>query len=54
MEKALVGQLKAALTKPMQDGFRASFQQHVLPAFESACQSMFAQVDVLSAASQST
>ena len=44
LEGALQGQLRTALTKPMQDNFRASFQQLLLPAFEGACQSMFSQV----------
>jgi enhancer of mRNA-decapping protein 4 len=44
LEGALQGQLGTALTKPMQDNFRSSFQQLLLPAFEGACQSMFSQV----------
>ena len=44
LERALAAQLKLALAKPLQEGFRTSFQQQVLPAFEAACQNMFAQV----------
>ena len=44
MEKALAAQLKVALKQPLQDGFRTSFQQLLLPAFDAACQSLFSQV----------
>jgi len=44
LEGALQGQLRTALTKPMQDNFRTSFQELLLPSFEGACQSMFSQV----------
>lgn len=37
-------QLRAALAKPLQDSFRASFQGTIIPAFEGACQTMFSQV----------
>lgn len=44
IEKALSAQLTRALQKPLQEGFRNSFQQLVLPAFEAACQNLFSQV----------
>lgn len=46
VEKSLAAHLRPAMTKPLQDGFRSSFQQHVLPAFEAACRTMFTQVGV--------
>ena len=44
LEKALANQLRMALAKPLQDGFAASFQHQIIPAFEKACQTMFSQV----------
>ena len=44
LEKALTVQLRGALSKPLQENFRTSFQQQLVPAFEGACQSMFSQV----------
>ena len=44
LEKALASQLRSAMAKPIQDNFRSSFQQQLLPAFENACQAMFSQV----------
>jgi enhancer of mRNA-decapping protein 4 len=47
LEKALAVQLRTALTKPLQEGFRTSFQSTLIPAFEGACQTMFSQVLLL-------
>ncbi|KAK9810077.1 hypothetical protein WJX72_004410 [[Myrmecia] bisecta] len=44
LEAALAAKLAPALTRPLQDNFRSSFQQQLVPKFEAACQSMFAQV----------
>ena len=44
LERSLAAQLRTAVAQPLQDGFRASFQGTLLPAFESACQTMFSQV----------
>ena len=44
LERSLAAQLRTAVAQPLQDGFRASFQATLLPAFESACQTMFSQV----------
>lgn len=47
LEKSLAGQLKLALRQPLQEGFRSSFQQQLIPAFEAACQNLFSQVALL-------
>ena len=47
----MAAQLRTAVAQPLQDGFRASFQGTLLPAFESACQTMFSQVGTPMAAS---
>lgn len=44
LEKALAAQLRTALSKPIQEGFRTTFQTTLIPAFEGACQTMFSQV----------
>ena len=49
LERSLTAQLRTAVAQPLQDGFRASFQGTLLPAFESACQTMFSQVGSSSA-----
>ena len=36
--------MRGALAQPLQEGFRAAFQDTLVPAFESACQTMFSQV----------
>ncbi len=46
LERALAAQMHNAVAQPLQDGFRASFQGTLLPAFESACQTMFSQVQL--------
>ena len=51
LEQSLTAQLRTAVAQPLQDGFRASFQGTLLPAFESACQTMFSQAGALTAAS---
>ena len=44
LERALAAQIGGAVAQPLQEGFRASFQGTLVPAFESACQAMFSQV----------
>ena len=44
LEASLNSQLQQALVQPLQDSFTASFKQQLIPAFEGACQDMFAQV----------
>ena len=44
LEAALSGQLRGgALAGPLQEAFSSAFQHTLVPAFEAACQSMFAQ-----------
>lgn len=44
LEAALSGQLRGgALAGPLQEAFSSAFQRTLVPAFEAACQSMFAQ-----------
>lgn len=44
LQASLGSQLQHALARPLQDSFTASFQQHLMPAFEGACRDMFTQV----------
>ena len=44
LERALAAQMRGAVAQPLQEAFRASFQGTLVPAFESACQTMFSQV----------
>ena len=36
--------MRGAVAQPLQEAFRAAFQGTLVPAFESACQTMFSQV----------
>ena len=44
LERALAAQMRGAVAQPLQEAFHASFQGTLVPAFESACQTMFSQV----------
>ena len=47
LERSLAAQMRGAMAQPLQECFRASFQGTLVPAFESACQTMFSQVGPL-------
>lgn len=48
LEAALAAQLRGgALSVPLQEAFTNAFQRTLVPAFEAACQSMFAQAGLL-------
>lgn len=45
LERALSSQLKSSLTKPLHEGMRSNFEQHVIPVFEAATRAMFGQIE---------
>ena len=45
LDKQLSGAVQQGLHKSIQDSFKNSFTKQIVPAFESACQTMFRQLD---------
>lgn len=45
LDKQLSGAVQQGLNKSIQDSFKQSFTKQIVPAFESACQTMFRQID---------
>ena len=45
LDKQLSGAVQQGLTKSIQESFKHSFTKQIVPAFESACQTMFRQLD---------
>ena len=45
LDKQLSNSVQQGLAKPIQESFKQSFLKQIVPAFESACQTMFSQLD---------